>query len=92
MKVLKASNLVQVAEYAMARNIGEEPSFAWWIHYVLRKRDVIISAVNSQVCKTSPIYRAFDLNWQPLNWGSLYLREEVEKLVLWHHCCIVAVM
>ncbi len=28
MKILKESNLVQVAEYAMACNIGEEPAFA----------------------------------------------------------------
>jgi hypothetical protein len=29
LKILKESNPVQVAEYAIARNIGEEPAFAW---------------------------------------------------------------
>jgi hypothetical protein len=53
LKILKESNPVQVAEYAMACGIGEEPAFAWWVPYVLRKRDVIVSAVNSQVCETS---------------------------------------
>ena len=56
LKILKESNPVQVAEYAIARNIGEEPAFAWWVPYVLRKRDVIISAVNSRVRRTSHKY------------------------------------
>jgi hypothetical protein len=56
LKILKESNPVQVAEYAMARSIREEPAFAWWVPYVLRKRDVIVSAVNSQVRKTSHKY------------------------------------
>jgi len=47
LKILKESNPVLVAEYAMARNIVEEPAFAWWMPYVLRKRDAIILAVNS---------------------------------------------
>ena len=56
LKILKESNPVQGAEYALARNIGEEPAFAWWVPYVLRKRDVIISAVNSRVRRTSHKY------------------------------------
>ncbi len=49
LKILKESNPVQVlAEYAMARNIGEEPAFVWWVHYILRKRGVM----NARVCKT----------------------------------------
>ncbi len=56
LKILKESNPVQVAEYVTARNIAEEPAFAWWVPYVLRKRDVIVSAVNSRVQKTSHKY------------------------------------
>ncbi len=37
LKLLKESNPVQVAEYATSRNIAEEPAFAWWVPYVLRK-------------------------------------------------------
>jgi hypothetical protein len=40
----------------MARDIREEPAFAWWVPYVLRKWDVIVSAVNSRVQKTSHKY------------------------------------
>ncbi len=44
--MLKESNFVQVAEYATSRNIAEEPAFAWWVPYILRKRDAIVKAVN----------------------------------------------
>jgi hypothetical protein len=47
LNILKESNPIQVPEYTMACNIGEEPAFAWWVPHVLRMRDVIISAVNS---------------------------------------------
>ncbi len=40
----------------MAHDIEEEPTFVWWVPYVLHKRDVIVSAVNSQVRKTSHRY------------------------------------
>ena len=56
LKILKESNPVQVAEYVMARNLSEEAAFAWWVHYVLRKRDVIVSAVKSRVARTTHKY------------------------------------
>jgi hypothetical protein len=56
LKLLKESNPVQVAKYASSRNIEEEPAFAWWVPYVLQKRDAIVSAVNSRVLRTSHKY------------------------------------
>ncbi len=56
LKLLKESNPVQAAEYATSRNIAEEPAFAWWVPYILRKRDAIVKAVNSHVCRTSHKY------------------------------------
>ena len=53
LKVLKESNPVNVAEYANARGIEQEPAFTWWVPYRLRKRDVIVSAVSLQVIKAS---------------------------------------
>ena len=35
---------MDVAEYAKAVGIDDEPAFKWWTPYVLRKRDVIIAA------------------------------------------------
>ena len=56
LSLLKESNPVQVAEYAVARSIDDEPAFAWWVPYTLRKRDVILSSVMSRVRKRSHKY------------------------------------
>jgi hypothetical protein len=39
---------LQVAEYAVAARIAEEPAFAWWVPHTLRKRTSIISKVKSK--------------------------------------------
>lgn len=46
---MKESNPIETAEFAISRGIQDEPTFAWWIPYVMRKRDRIISSVNSRV-------------------------------------------
>ncbi len=56
LKLLKELNPVQVAEYATFCNIAEEPAFAWWVPYVLRKQDAIVKAVNSCIHCTSHKY------------------------------------
>jgi hypothetical protein len=45
---LKESYPIAVAEYAVAHGIDKEPAFVWWVPYVLKKRDRIISAVNKR--------------------------------------------
>jgi hypothetical protein len=42
---LKQSNPIELAEYAIANQIHEEPAFKWWISDVLRRRNRIISKV-----------------------------------------------
>jgi hypothetical protein len=54
--LLKESNPLQVAEHATSCNIAEEPAFAWWVPYILRKQDVILKAVNSCVRRTNHKY------------------------------------
>jgi hypothetical protein len=56
LKILKESNPAQVAEYVTARNIADKPAFAWWVPSILRKQDVIVSAVTTRVQKTSHKY------------------------------------
>jgi hypothetical protein len=56
LKDLKESYLVQVAEYAVANKITEQPAFAWWVPYVLRKREQIIQKVKSQYWKRTHKY------------------------------------
>ena len=48
LKDLKASYPVQIAEYAVQARLAEEPAFAWWVPYTLRKRNRIISKLKSK--------------------------------------------
>ena len=52
LKDLKESNPVEVAEYAVANRIVEEPAFAWWVPHTLRRRNRIISRVKSRYWRT----------------------------------------
>lgn len=48
---VKESFPVQVAEYAVNNKISSEAAFAWWVPYVLKKRDRIIKKVKSRYWK-----------------------------------------
>ena len=56
LKDIKESNPIEVAEYVTSRNIQDEPVFFWWVPYTLRKRDRIISSVNSRVRRSTHKY------------------------------------
>ena len=45
LKDLKDAYPVQIAEYAAASKIADEPAFNWWVHPVLRKRNCIVAKV-----------------------------------------------
>ena len=47
LKDVKDSNPVEVAEYAVANRLQDDPEFSWWVSKVLRRWNVIISKVNS---------------------------------------------
>jgi hypothetical protein len=53
LKDLKASNPVELAEYAVANRIAEEPAFKWWVSNTLRKRNRIISKVKKKYWRTT---------------------------------------
>jgi hypothetical protein len=53
LKDVKESFPVQLAEYAVNNKIAEEPAFAWWVPYTLKKRDRIIKAVKSRYYHTT---------------------------------------
>eukprot|EP00804_Cyclotella_cryptica_P020242 CCRYP_010924-RA/>CCRYP_010924-RA protein AED:0.27 eAED:0.27 QI:0/0/0/1/1/1/2/0/495 len=42
---LKESHPLQVAEFTFAAQIADEPAYNWWVSWVLKKRDWIISLV-----------------------------------------------
>ena len=56
LSTLKESNPVEVAEYAVAHDLVEEPAFKWWVPFTLKKRDAIISAVNKRYWKRTHKY------------------------------------
>ena len=56
LSILKKSNPIEVAEFAVAKGIADEPAFNWWVPYTLRKRDIIISGVNARVKKVTHKY------------------------------------
>ena len=47
MHAIKYSNHVDVAEYASAHDLGNEPAFTWWIPEILRQRNRIISKLRT---------------------------------------------
>ena len=53
LKLAKESNPIEVAEFFTSISIADEPAFSWWVMYVLRKRDRIISFINSRVKKAT---------------------------------------
>ena len=53
---MKEAHPVETAEYARARGISNEPAFAWWVPYTLRKREVILAAVKNWITKTTHKY------------------------------------
>ena len=49
LKDLKESNPVDLAEYADANKIDHKPAFVWWVSFVLRKRNHIISKLQKSI-------------------------------------------
>ena len=56
LKDLKESHPCEAAEFAKARGIADEPAFAWWVPYTLRKRDVILCKIKARIRKTTHKY------------------------------------
>eukprot|EP00957_Ditylum_brightwellii_P185274 14107957-Ditylum_brightwellii.AAC.1 len=47
LKYIKELHPIEVAEYARAHSIENEPAFVWWVSYTLRKCDIILSTVKA---------------------------------------------
>ena len=48
LKDMKNSYPVQVADYAVANQINDEPAFAWWVPDVFKKHQWILSKVKTK--------------------------------------------
>ena len=53
LKDLKETHPIEVAEYAKANTIADEPDFVWWITDMLKERNRIVSKVASRYWKTT---------------------------------------
>jgi hypothetical protein len=56
LKHMKESHPVETAEFARAREIADEPAFAWWVPYTLRKRDIILCKIKTRIRRTTHKY------------------------------------
>jgi hypothetical protein len=48
LKDAKDSHPVQLAEYAIAHDLQDRPVCAWWVPFVMKKRDRIIAKIKSK--------------------------------------------
>ncbi|KAL7525855.1 hypothetical protein ACHAWF_001533, partial [Thalassiosira exigua] len=53
---VKEASPVELAEYAVAMDLDKEPAFAWWVEYVLKKRQRIIQKAKSKYWRTTHKY------------------------------------
>ena len=52
-QMVKDSNPIEVAEFAIANQLDQEPTFAWWVRDALRHKKRIISKAKSHHWKTT---------------------------------------
>lgn len=57
LKDMKNSYPVQVAEYVKANCIDDEPAFAWWVEFTLRKHDQILSKTKTKYWQQTHKFR-----------------------------------
>lgn len=48
--------IFELAEYAVANKIDQEPAFRWWVPYTLKKRNRIISKTKAKYWRTTHKY------------------------------------
>jgi hypothetical protein len=46
--------------------LDDEPAFAWWVPYTLRRRDIILSKVKARVRKTTHEYGILQVSNMPM--------------------------
>ena len=56
LKDVKDDFMIQIAEYAVTAGIAEEPAFAWWVPYTIKKRDRIVKAQATRYARTTSKY------------------------------------
>ena len=90
LKEVKKSYLVELEDYTKRTKIDDEPEFAWWVPYVQKKREIILSKVKSKYWKwthkygirlpnsVKEAYELYEENKNNLWWKGI--EEEMAKL------------
>ena len=85
LKDLKESNPIELAEYAEANKLSEEPAFAWWVPWTLKQRTRILKAMKKRYFRTTQkfgveipktVKRALEIDQET---GTTYWRDAIEK-------------
>ena len=85
LKEMKESNPLQVADYAEANQIADEPAFAWWVPWTQKKKKRILKAMKKRYFRTTQKYgielpktvaRALEIDKET---GTTYWRDALEK-------------
>jgi hypothetical protein len=81
----KQSYPCEAAEFAKARGIADEPAFAWWVPYMLRKRDIILSKIKARIrklptsmalkCQRARIMRSLSTRRMATPYGKMHSRK-----------------
>ena len=53
LSVLKETNILEVAQYAIDNQLQEEPAFAWWLPTILKRKQRIVAKMKSKYWKTN---------------------------------------
>jgi len=53
LKDMKDTNPLELAQYAIASQISEEPAFKWWVQEILKKKKRIIAKIKTKYWQTT---------------------------------------
>jgi len=82
---VKEAYPLQLAEYAVANGIADEPAFKWWVHKVLRRKERIINKVKNKYWRTThkfgievpkPVKEAYEIDRST---GTSHWTKAIEK-------------
>jgi hypothetical protein len=76
---IKESNPVEVAEYAVGKDLQDKPAFVWWFPHVLKKRHCIIAFVIKRYLKRN---HKFGIEI-PITWNDCVCLDKENNNTLW---------
>ena len=94
-QTVKDSDLIEVVEFAIANQLDQEPTFAWWMRDALRHKNCIVSKVKSCHWKTThkcgiqlphSVEEALELDHESNTgyWAKAIAKENKQVKVSWH--------